>query len=321
MKLFLTVLFSLAVLGITPSAMARYPDHPMRLVVPFPPGGNIDTTARILSKGLDEILGKQVLVENRPGAGGMIGSAYVAHAPADGYTFLLASTGALATAKALLSDLPFDPVKDFESAATISRVPFVLVVNKQLPVKNLRQFIAYAKEHPSKVAMGTDGLSTANHLTGELFQAMSGTKLLLVPYKGSSQALTDLMGGQIQSRFDQLSSALPLIRSGKLRALGVTTLVRSQVVPELPTLAESGLPGFEASTTTGILFPVGTPRAIIEKINAAVNKVLEQPNTVTRFKSMGADVEKGSPPHFQQIMRSEVAKWTKVVHEAHIKAQ
>lgn len=321
MKRFLTALFSLAMLGCALPSMAQYPDRPMRLVVPFPPGGNIDTTARILSKGLDQILGKQVLVENRPGAGGMIGSAYVAHAPADGYTFLLASTGALATAKALLDNLPFDPLKDFESAATLSRVPFVLVVNKQLPVRNLGQFIAYAKAHPSKLAMGSDGTGTANHLTGELFQTMSGTRLLHVPYKGSSQALTDLMGGQIQLRFDQLSSALPLIRAGKLRALGVTTLARSQVVPELPTLAESGLPGFEASTTTGILFPAGTPRAIIDKVNAAVNKVLEQPDTRTRFRRMGADVEEGPPAHFQQIMSGEVAKWTKVVKEAHIKVQ
>lgn len=321
MKKFLAALCGLLLLGCALPSMAQYPDHPVRLIVPFPPGGNIDNTARILSKELDGILGEPVLVENRPGAGGMVGSAYVAHAAADGYTMLLASTGALATAKALLNNLPFDPLEAFKSAATISRVPFVLVVNKQLPVQNLSQFIAYAKAHPSKLAMGSDGTGTANHLTGALFQSMSGIKLLHIPYKGSSQALTDLLGGQIQVRFDQLSSALPLIRAGKLRALGVTTLARSQLMPELPTLAESGLPGFEASTTTGVLFPAGTPQAVVVKVNAAINKVLDRPAVRARLKSMGADVEEGPAGHFKQIMQVEVAKWTKVVHEAHIKVQ
>jgi tripartite-type tricarboxylate transporter receptor subunit TctC len=185
----------------------------------------------------------------------------------------------------------------------------------------LTQFIAYAKEHPNKLALGSDGTGTANDLAGELFQTMSGTKLLRIPYKGSSQALTDLMGGQIQARFDQLSTALPLIKAGKLRALGVTSGSRSPVIPELPTLAESGLPGFEASTTTGILFPSGTPRSIIDKINSAVNQVLGEPAIRKRFLGLGAVVVAGTPQNFERIMVGEITKWTKVVHDAHIKVE
>jgi tripartite-type tricarboxylate transporter receptor subunit TctC len=317
----LTALVSLlTLLGLPLAAHAAdYPDKPMKLVVPFAPGGNIDTTARNVATGLSEALGKSVIVENRAGAGGLIGSQYVARAAPDGYTFLLASTGVLATAKALNPQLDLDPVKDFVSAGPISRVPFALVVNNDLPVKTLGEFIAYAKSNPDKLTFGSDGTGTASHLSAELFQSMSGTKFVHVPYKGSSQALTDLMGGQINLRFDQLSSSMPLVKTGKIRALGVTTISRSAVAPDLPTVAESGLPNFEASTSTGILFPAGTPPAIIEKVNAALIKTLQQPEVRKNLLSLGADVTPGPPQDFSNTLSNELAKWTKVVKEAGIK--
>jgi tripartite-type tricarboxylate transporter receptor subunit TctC len=310
----------LAFAGLAQVARAdAYPDRPIKLIVPFAPGGNIDTTARNVATGLSRILGKSVIVENRAGAGGLVGSQYVARQAPDGYTCLLASTGALATAKALNPKLDIDPIKDFTSAGPISRVPFALVVNNNTAARNLKEFIAYAKSHPDKLTVGSDGTGTASHLTAELFQSMSGTKFVHVPYKGSSQALTDLMGGQIDLRFDQLSSALPLIKSGKIRALGVTTSVRSSVAPDLPTLAESGLPDFESSTSTGILFPAGTPKTIIDKFNAALVETLKEPEVKKNLMSLGADVSPGAPQDFANTMSNELSKWTKVVHDAHIK--
>jgi tripartite-type tricarboxylate transporter receptor subunit TctC len=306
---------------VQPSWATDYPDKPMKLVVPFAPGGNIDTTARNVASGLAQELGQPVIVENRAGAGGLIGSQYVARAAPDGYTFLLASTGALATAKALNPKLDLDPVKDFVSAGAITRVPFVLVENNEVPAKTLAQLIAYAKANPGKLTVGSDGSGTASHLSAELFQAMSGTRFIHVPYKGSSQALTDLMGGQISLRFDQLSSALPLIKTGKIRALGVTTLERSAVAPDLPTLAESGLPKFEASTSTGILFPAGTPQAVIARFNAALVKTLQRPEVRKNLLSLGADVTPGPPQEFARTMRDELAKWTTLVQQAHIKIE
>ncbi|ARP81918.1 hypothetical protein CAL12_14575 [Bordetella genomosp. 8] len=320
MKPFTALSSLLALLALPIAAHAAdYPDKPIKLVVPFAPGGNIDTTARNVATGLSEALGKPVIVENRAGAGGVIGSQYVARAAPDGYTCLLGSTGVLATSKALNPKLELDPVKDFVSAGPISRVPFVLVVNNDLPVKTLGEFIAYAKSHPDKLTFGSDGTGTASHLSAELFESMSGTKFVHVPYKGSSQALTDLMGGQINLRFDQLSTSMPLVKTGKIRALGVTTKARSSVAPDLPTVAESGLPNFEASTSTGILCPAGTPAAVIEKLNGALVKTLQGADVKKNLLSLGADVSPGTPQDFENTLTDELAKWTKVVKDANIK--
>lgn len=319
MKKLIALVSCLTLAGFANLAHAEYPEKPMKLIVPFGPGGNIDTTARNVAVGLSQILGKSVIVENRAGAGGLVGSQFVARQAPDGYTFLLASTGALATGKALNPKMELDPSKDFVSAGPISRVPFALVVNNDTPAKTLAEFIAYAKSNPGKLTVGSDGTGTASHLTAELFQSMGGVKFTHVPYKGSSQAMTDLMGGQINLRFDQLSSALPLIKSGKIRALGVTTSTRSSIAPDLPTIAESGLPNFESSTTTGILFPAGTPQDVIQKFNAALVKTLQQPEVQKNLQSLGADVAAGTPQDFANTMSNETAKWTKVVQDAHIK--
>lgn len=310
-----------ALLFFSAFAHAEYPEKPIRLVVPYAPGGNIDATARTVSDALSEVLGKPIIVENRPGAGGMVGTEYVTKAPADGYMWLMGSTGTLATNKALRPKLTFDPIKDLAAVSTIARVPLVLIVNPKVPVKNLAEFLAYAKANPGKLSMGSSGTGTSNHLSGELFQTMSGTKFLHVPYKGSSQALTDLMGGQVDIMFDQTSSSLPFIKAGKLRPIGVTTSTRSAVLPDLPTLAESGIPGFESSTTAGILVPAGTPKPIIDKINAAVVKVLGMPTTQKNFMSLGAEVLPGTPADFDKLLAKEVKKWTKVVQDGHIEIQ
>lgn len=300
-------------------AHADYPDKPIRLVVPYPPGGNIDTTARIVASGLSRVLDQSLLVDNRVGASGVVGAQVVAGAPADGYTMLLASSGALAPVKALNPSLKLDPEKDFVAAGPIARAPLLLVVRPDLPVHNLAEFIRYAKDRPGMLSMASAGTGGTGHLTGELFQSMSGTKFLHVPYKGSSEAITDLLGGRVDLTFDQPATTLAYVNAGKLRALGVSTLARSAVAPQLPTLSESGLPGFDASTTTGLMFPAGTSPAVVAKINAALRQVLRMPDTRKKFESLGSEVVEGSGENFEGIVRDETRKWADVVREANIR--
>ena len=300
-------------------AGAAYPDRAVRIIVPFPPGGNIDITARTIAPGLGANLGTQIVVDNRGGAGGTIGSDLAAKAAPDGYTLLLGSSGTLATAPALYSHLPFDPLKDFAYTSMVSIVPLVAEVNPSLPAKSVKELIALAKAHPGRITMGSAGTGTSNHLAGEYFGSVAHIKLVHVPYKGSGPALVDLMGGQIDMMFDQLSSSIGYIQSGRLRALAVTTLKRASALPNVPTMDEAGLKGFEASTTTGVLLPVATPKAIVQKVYAALVKVLRDPATHAAFTRIGADVRMSTPEEFEQVMRSETAKWTKVIREAHIR--
>ncbi|QHJ01274.1 tripartite tricarboxylate transporter substrate binding protein [Xylophilus rhododendri] len=309
---------ALAAAGLA-QAQAPYPDHAIKLIVPFPPGGNIDATARIVANGLSEKLGQTVIVDNRPGAAGLLGSEVAARSPADGYTLLLASTGVLAPAKALTPDMKLDPARDFVAVSPIAQAPLLLIVNPSLPVNSVAEFIAYAKAHPGKVSIASPGTGTAAHLTAELFQKASGTQLLHVPYKGSSQAVADLLGGQVNATFDQLASTLAQIKAGKLKALGITTAQRSAIVPQIPTLAESGLPGFESSTTTGLVVPAGTPPAVVAKLSAAMQEVLKSPEARQKFEVLGSDVVAGPGSEYDGILKSEVRKWTQVVKDAGIK--
>jgi tripartite-type tricarboxylate transporter receptor subunit TctC len=319
MKRRLGFLFAAAIAS-TPAG-AVYPDRPIRLIVPYAPGGNIDITARTIAPALGEALAVQIVVDNRGGAGGTLGSEIAAKSPPDGYTLLMGSSGTLATARALYPRLNFDPLKDFAYTSLVSVVPLIAEVSPSLPVKNVKDLIDLAKSRPGRVTMGSAGAGTSNHLTGELFQSMTQTKLVHVPYKGSGPALVDLMGGQIDMTFDQLSASIGHIQSGKLRALAVTTLKRSSLLPNVPTMDEAGLKGFEASTSTGIVLPAATPRENVKKLYDALLKVLRQPSTRESFARLGAEVLESTPEQFDKLMQHETAKWSKVVRDAGVKLE
>ena len=306
-----------ALLG-APSALAQapFPTKPVRLVVPFPAGGTTDILARAAAQKLSETLGQQVIVDNRPGAGGNIGAELVAKAQADGYTLLMGTVGTHAINPSLYAKMPYDHVKDFAPVILVAGVPNVLVVNPDLPFKTVADVVAYAKANPGKLNFASSGSGTSIHLSGELFKVMAGVQMTHVPYKGSAPALTDLIGGQVQLMFDNLPSALPQIKGGKLRAVAVTSTTRAAALPDVPTVAESGLPGFESSSWFGILAPAGTPKDIIAKINTDVQKWLSTPEAKEKLLGQGANAAGGSPEDFAKHIQAETAKWAKVVKES-----
>ena len=297
-----------------------YPTKPVRIVVPFAPGGNVDINARAIAPGLGEIFGQQVLVENRAGAGGMLGGEFVARSPADGYTLLMASNSVYSVAPNVFSKPRYQPVKDFAAISGISNVPFVIVLHPSVPAKNLREFIALVKSKPGQMTMATAGTGTSNHLIGELFQMNAGVRMTGVPYKGSGPALTDLLGGQVDSHVDQLTASMAYIQAGRIRALAVTTDKRAPLLPNVPTLDEQGLKGFDATTITGLLVPAGTPKDVIDRIHAAVVKVTAQPAIRERFAALGASTLGNSPAEFGDYVRQDYAKMQKVVSAANIRA-
>ena len=302
-------------------ACAAYPERTIRIIVPYAPGGNIDITARIIAPGMSEALGVQVVIDNRGGAGGTLGADLAAKAAPDGYTLLLGSSGTLSTAPPLYPRLGYDPIKDFSTTSLVSNVPLVLELHPSIPARSVKEFIALAKSRPGKITMGSPGAGTTNHLSGELFQSTTGTRLIHIPYKGSGPGLIDLVGGQIDMFFDQLSASIGFIHAGKLRPLAVTTLKRAAALPELPTLAESGLPGFDASTWTGVVLPAATPRDIIVKLHAALGKTLRTKSTQENFARLGAETLESTPEEFASFMRADLDKWTKVVRSAGIKLE
>jgi len=309
------LLATIAFVATTPAAAqgAAYPTKPVRLVVPFPAGGTTDILARAVAQKLSETWGQQVIVDNRPGAGGNIGSELVAKSPPDGYTLLMGTVGTHAINPSLYAKMPYNHVKDFTPVILVAGVPNVLVVNPSLPVNSVQELIAYGKANPNKLNFASSGNGTSIHLSGELFRTMTGVQMTHVPYKGSSPALTDLIGGQVQLMFDNLPSSLQFIKAGKLRALAVTSLARSQALPDVPTLAESGLPGFEASSWFGVLAPAGTPADIVAKLNGAVAAWLASPAAKEQLAAQGAIPAGGSPDAFVKHIADESAKWAKVV--------
>ncbi len=301
-------------------AMAQnFPTRAIRLVVPFPPGGNIDITARTIAPGLGETLGQTVVVDNRGGAGGIIGMEIVTKSAPDGHTLALASSGTVTVAPSLYTKMPYDPVKDLTPIALLSYVPIVLVVSPALPAKSIKDFIALAKSRPGKMTMASGGNGTTNQLAGELFQLETGTKFIHIPYKGAAPAVVDVMGGQVDMLFDQLSASSNYIRSGKLRALVVAGEKRNAVIPDVPTLTESGLKNCDAGTFTALMGPAGLPRDVVAKLNAAVNKTLAMPATRDRFTSVGAEVLGGTPTKLDANLKQELAMWTRVAKAANIK--
>ncbi len=297
-------------------AQGQYPDKPLRLVVPFAPGGNIDITARTIAPGLAEGLGQQVVVDNRGGAGGRVGAELVAKAAPDGYTLLMGSNGVLTIAPACIPGVTYDPLRDFAPTSLVSIVPLVLSVHPSMPVKSLRELVALAKARPGAITMSSAGTGSNNHLAGERFQLQAGVKFVHVPYKGSGPALVDLMGGHVDIMFDQMSSSAPFIASGKLRPLGVTTRERSPLLPSVPTIDESGYPGFEAATYTGVMLPAAAPREAVTKVHAALARVLDRPAVRESFARLGADVIRSTPEEFARRLKTDLAQWADVCRRA-----
>ncbi|WP_287739994.1 tripartite tricarboxylate transporter substrate binding protein [Diaphorobacter sp.] len=315
---------TLAAAGLLPAAAmaqpdANWPAKPIKWVVPFPPGGAMDVIARTLGEKAGRTLGQPFVIENRPGAGGNIGADAVAKSPADGYTIMITSIG-MATNKALYPRLSYDPVKDFAPISLLAIVPNVLVVNTAKTTdKSVADVVAHAKRDPGKLTYASAGNGTSIHLAGEVFASMAGLNLLHVPYKGSGPAVTDMLGGQVDLMFDSITSARPHILSGKLRALGVTSAKRSATLPDVPTIAEAGVPGYEVSPWFAVFAPAGTPAAIVNKINAALIDAMKQPDTVAKFETIGAEPIGTTPQQLATHLDKELARWGALIKERNIR--
>jgi len=303
------------------AAAQSFPTRPIRLIVPFAPGGNVDITGRIIAAPLSTELGQQVVVENRTGAGGTIGADFVAKAPPDGHTLLMASSSVMVNGPALYPKLPYDMVRDFAPIGRVAVVPLVIVVHPSVPAKTTRELVAVAKAQGGNMLMANAGVGTTNHLVAELFMISTGARMNLVPYKGSGPALVNLIAGHVFAHVDQVSSALPYIRANRIRAIAVTTAKRTAMLPDTPTLAESGVGGFDESTVTGVLAPAATPRDVVQRLNAALVKILGAPAIKERFASLGAEAQPSASEELGAWIRQDLAKWVKVVKQAGIKLE
>jgi tripartite-type tricarboxylate transporter receptor subunit TctC len=303
---------SAAALAVTPRAWAQaWPAKPVRLVVGVPPGGTLDIVCRLVAQWLSEHLGQQFVVENRAGAATNLGTDTVAHAPADGYTLLFVGSPAAINAT-LYDNLNFDFIRDIVPVGSVERMPLVMAVNPALPARTVPEFIAYAKANAGKINMGSGGVGSTGHVSGELFDMMAGIKVAHVPYRGEAPALTDLLGGQVQVVYSTAGSAVAYVKAGKLRALAVTSATRMDVLPDVPAIAEF-LPGYEATSWTGVGAPRGTPADIVDKLNHEINAALADPKFSARLIGLGASVLAGSPADFTKFIADETEKWGKVV--------
>jgi tripartite-type tricarboxylate transporter receptor subunit TctC len=301
-------------------ALAQAPARPIRIVVPFPPGGSTDLLARRIAEKMTASLGQTVLVENRPGAGGTTGADMVAKSAPDGTTLLAGVTGSNAIAASLFPNLPYDPVRDFAPVTRLVSAPLILVVNPRFPARDLAGFIAAARaSEANPITFATPGNGTSMHLTGEMFAQRAGVKLQHVPYRGSAQAMTDLIGGQVQSAFADFLVSLPHVRAGSLVPIAVTSPARAPLLPDVPTMAEAGLPGFEATSWQGIFAPAGTPAPIVARLNAAIAAALADPAIRDPFAQQGFVVAASTPEEFAALVRAEVEKWRAVVRAGNIR--
>ncbi len=304
---------ALLLVAVAPARAADYPSRPITLVVAFTPGGPSDVLARILGKQMEQSLGEPVIIENRPGAGGNIAADSVAHAPADGYTLLMGNNSILATNESLYKKLSYSPQKDFAPITLIGTQANILVVNNDVPAHNLKELIALAKAQPGKLNFASSGYGAAAHLAGELLKSEAKIDIVHVPYKGAAPALQDLIGGHDQLMFATAASVVGHIKGGKVRALAVTTLKRTQVLPDLPTMDEAGLPGFEASTWHGLVAPAATPPDVIAKLHQAAVKALADPGVQASLARLGVDIVGDTPEEFRAYIAKEVPKWTAIV--------
>jgi tripartite-type tricarboxylate transporter receptor subunit TctC len=296
-----------------PADAQAYPSRAVKLVVPFPPGGSLDITGRLIAQRLTEMWGQSVVVENKPGAGGNIGADFVAKSAPDGYTILLGALSTHAVNPNLYAKMPYDAVKDFAPITLIAITPNVLVINAATPVNNVREFIAWTKANPGKLAFGSGSNGSAGHLAGELYKVETGTDAVHIPFKGGAPATQALLAGDTQFMFDNLANAMTQVKAGKLKALAVTTAERSKLVPELPTMAEAGLPGFDISTWYGLFAPAGTQPAIVSKWNADVTKILTTPDVRAKLMADGAEPAPDTPEQFAQMIARELAKYARII--------
>jgi tripartite-type tricarboxylate transporter receptor subunit TctC len=296
------------------AAQQTFPWKPVTIVATFAPGGASDILARLIAPKLSERLGQPVLVENRAGAGGNIGTDHVAKSAPDGHTLVMGYIGTHAVNPTLYKKIPFDAVKDFAPVAFVASIPSVLVVHPSVPVKSVSELTAFAKANPGKLNYGSGGAGTAPHLGAELFKTMTGVEMVHIPYKGSGPAVTDLLGGQISLMFNTMIQTIPHVQSGKLRALAVTSAKRSQAMPELPTIAEAGLPGYEMVGWFGLLAPAGTPKDVVARLNDEIVKILNLPDVKDRLEKLGSEPTNiVTPEQFGDYIKSEIAKWAKVI--------
>ena len=300
------------------AAAQPYPSKPIHLIVPFAPGGGNDNVARLVGKRAGESLGKPIVVDNRPGAGGVVGADAAAKSPPDGYTLFLGGVGSHALNPNLIKNLPYDPIKDFAPVTLLAQAPLVLVVHPTVPARNIAEFIAYARKNPGKLNFASNGNGSSSQLAAVMFDSMAGADMVHVPYKGLSPALTDLLSGDVQVMFSSVVAIVPHIRAGKVRALAVTGKKRLALLPELPTLAESGLKGYEASSWYGILAPAGTPREVVARLSAEFSKAVKQPEVTKNLLAEGAEPVGGTPEEFAAHIRGEMNRLGKVIREAKI---
>jgi len=310
----------LALFAISGTAWSQYPDKPIRFIVPFAPGSSPDAICRLLGAEMSKQMGRPFVIDNKPGASAMIGTELAARAAPDGYTIVYANVGTLAINPGLFSKLPYNPEKDLAPVGLMGFVQNGLLVRNDLPVKSVKELIDYAKKNPGKLSMASSGNGTTGHLGGELFKSMTGTFMVHVPYRGGAPAHTDLMGGQVDLMFDNLVTALPLARAGKLRMLAVSGAKRSPLAPDMPTIDEMGVKGYETLAWGGLAVPAGTPREIVMRLNAELNKALESPTVKAGYATMAFEVMPGPPEALSNLARSETPKWAAVIKRAGAKA-
>ena len=316
---FTTWLTAAALAGAATLCAAQgYPNRPIRLVVTFPPAGAPDLLARLFSERAQ--LGQPIVVDNKAGAGGNIGAEFVAKSPPDGYTLVMGTVGTHSINGALYAKMPYDMVRDFVPVGHVASAPNLLVVTNSLPVKNVAELIAYMKANPDKLSFGSPGIGSSVHVSGELFKSLTGTRMTHVPYKGRQFAIPDLVGGQIQLMFDNMPSALPMAKDGKIRAIAQTTATRSAAAPDVPTVAET-VPGFEATTWFAMFAPAGTPRDIVLRINAEMQRVFKLPDVQDKLKALGLEPWISTPEELARFQAAEIVKWAKVVKDSGAKAE
>jgi tripartite-type tricarboxylate transporter receptor subunit TctC len=316
-----TILAGVLALAAGTAAAQAYPTKPVRMVVPFPAGGATDIVGRLIAQKLSEAWRQQVFVDNRAGAGGTIGSDVAARAPADGYTILMGTSSTHAIAPSLYSKLPYDPVRDFAPITLVASATVLLAVHPSVPAKNVRELIALAKKQPNALSFASSGTGGISHLIGEHFKSLAGIQMLHVPYKGDTPALIDLTAGQVSLMFGTAVSFLPHVKAGRLNALAVTNPKRSPTLPKIPTISESGLPGFEALQWFGLFAPAGTPKEVISRLHGEIVKSLQLPDVQERLTGLGADVVGNTPEEFAAFLKADAAKWAKVVKESGAKIE